>query len=1104
MPRRLAPLAALIGGIVAVAAATWSHAETGYYRWPAVHGDQLYFASEGDLWRAQVDGSGPVRLTTHVQEESSPFVSPDGEMIAFNAHYDGAREVYVMPVGGGAPTQLTFDGGGAVVRGWTPDGKVLYQSRRVVTAKNVVLRAVDVDDLSTETLPFLGATNVAYAGETQYFTRFGLTLSADNSRLYRGGLMAQLWRLRPGDEEAERLADDFGAPIRSPMWWDNRLYFISDKSGDDNLWSFDADGKDSRQHTEFSGWELSGAQLHDGSVCYQRGADLYRYDIAAEQESKIDIEIASDRDGSRVRWLDEPLEYFESARAGAAGESVAITARGRVVVTFPSRRRRVELDIPVEARARSAVVGPDGEWVYLVLDQDRFGEVWRYPADGLGEPEQLTEDSDSHIWRVVPSPDGSRVLFTDKRKRLWSVDLKTRLRGLLETAVTAEDDPFGGFSWTSGGRYVAYATHDERSIRRVALRDLETGRRELVTGGKYESYAPAFSADGKWLYFVSNRHFSPSPGSPWGDRNLGPAFNKRGKLYALQLDPSARFPFAPKTELDEDEEESEQADEPVDDSDDEESEDGDDEAEEPEAVVDFDGLADRIWPVPVEPGDYGALAASAEFLYVFERDRDGARLKSVAIDARDPKVETFASKVAGFALSADRKTVFYRTGYGKNTKLALVPAAANAPGELKDEHRLRIGSWRLGVSPRDEWRQMLLDAWRLHREFAYDADLRGIDWDAVLDKHVPLVDRVGHRAELSDLLAQMIGELGILHSQIRPGDKPRDEESGAAAALGAEYEAVDGGLRITTVYRGDPDFPEWLSPLCEPGVDVHVGDVITAVDGHPIANRADLARRLQSRAGQQVRLDLLRDDAERTEVVEPIRAAAAANLPYRHWVQQTRELVARESDGEIGYVHLQAMGASDIASFARDFYEHYDKAGLIVDVRGNRGGNIDSWVLSALSRKVWAFWQDPAGGPPYGNMQQAFRGHLVVLIDQGTYSDGETFSAGVKALDLAPLIGTQTAGAGIWLTGRNRLVDRGAARIAEFPQFGLDGRWLIEGRGVSPDIPVENPPVATFHGADAQLDAALETLRERIEAEPLPRLHGQQLPPLGTHARDVE
>lgn len=1099
MLTRLFSRAAVAGCVTWIIGAAAFAEEIGYYRWPALHGDVLIFASEGDLWRASRNGGTAFRLTTHPEEESHPAISPDGNLLAFNAHYDGAKEVYVMPLSGGAPRQVTFEGGGTAVRGWTPDGKVLFRSSNVPGTRARLLRTVDISGRKVNTLPLMDANLGTFDddGRTLFFTRFGLSLSRDNAILYRGGRMDQLWRYElESDAEAIRLAEDFGAPIRHPMWWNGQIYFISDKSGADNIWSLDEIGGDARQLTSFADWQLKNPRLADGEIVYQRGADLFRYDVGSGEETKIDLTLVSDRDHRRVRWLEEPMLYLESSRMGAQGESVAITARGRVAAASPGDRRRVEVDVPSEARARAAVVGANGEWVYLILDQELAGDIWRFPASGLGKPERLTEDLATHIWSIYPSPNGRVVLFDDKRSRLWSLDLKTGKRSLIEQNESDDDDPFGGFAWSPSARYLAYASPDARSVNRLVLYDLTNGRREVVTRGKFQAFAPAFSHDGKWLFFISKRNFDPSPSNPWGDRNMGPSFDKRGLIFALELEPGARFPFAPADELTKLSSE-ETSDEGENEETSDESQEGGTETREIEIV--FDGLVDRLWEIPVDPGSYRSLAANAEYLYV--RDREDV-LRSVLIDPKKPDTKEFAEDVRQFALSADGKTMFLRRGDDEDVSLALVPAVAELQENLSD-HEVRIDDWRPGIDPHAEWRQMMLDAWRLHRDFAFDPNLRGVDWDSVLETYRPFLERIGHRSELDDVLGQMAAELGILHSRIDSGDLPSDEESGDAAYLGAEFLPGSDGLEVTLIYEGERDLPNTLGPLLKPDVDVRPGDILTAVDGQRIESLADLSARLQHKADQHVRLDLLRSGDTTSAIVTPVDRRAASRLLYRHWVQKNRERVAAASGGKLGYLHLRAMQRKDIASFARDFYEHFDKDGLIIDVRGNRGGNIDSWIIGTLLRRVWAFWELPQGRPPYGNMQQTFRGHLAVLINEGTYSDGETFSAGVAALDLAKLIGTRTAGAGIWLADRNELTDGGMARIAEFPQFGLDGRWLLEGRGVSPDIPVANPPRASFLGEDAQLDAAIRYLEDKIVSDPIPALKSRQLPPLGTSGEDV-
>ena len=367
------------------------------------------------------------------------------------------------------------------------------------------------------------------------------------------------------------------------------------------------------------------------------------------------------------------------------------------------------------------------------------------------------------------------------------------------------------------------------------------------------------------------------------------------------------------------------------------------------------------------------------------------------------------------------------------------------------------------------------------------------------EKYTPLARRVTDRRELNDVLAQMMGELNAMHSSIRGGDVPLDPEAPVPASLGALLEPADNGVAIRRILEHDRELPARAAPLAQPGVDAVAGDVIEAINGVETPTLASLHRALRNQAGKQVLLELRRGRSKVKTVVVPVDANGAYDLRYYDWVIRNRSKVEAE-DSDLGYLHLEAMGGGDTASFARDFYANIDKKGMVIDVRRNNGGNVDSWIIDRLLRQAWSFWTGRDGGEPYTNMQNAFRGHLVVLADERTYSDGETFSAAIKHLDIAPIIGKRTAGAGVWLTGRNRLSDNGIARVSEFPYFTMDGEWLVEGYGVSPTIEVDNLPHATFGGKDAQLEAAIEYLQQKIEEEPIPEMKAKPFPANGIPA----
>jgi tricorn protease len=1067
-------------------------ATEGYYRWPSAHGDTLVFNAEGDLWRLTEGQSQATRLTTHGELESDAAIAPDGERVAFVASFDGIAQIYVMPLAGGIPKQITFGSVGVEISQWSPDGRILYTSRNMEGASRArELRLVNPDSLEVERVPLRYASTGTFSddGDTLFFTRHGVSTVSDNARLYRGGGMSQLWRFDMGrNREAARLAKDFGGPIEGPMFFDGRVYFISDESGFDNIWSMRANGNDIRRHSDFSGWRLRGASLNQGIIHYQRGADIYAYDISTNDETRIQISLATDRDRTRLRWIDDPLSYLEDSKIGGNNNRVAITARGRVTIASADAMRRVELPVGENARARGAVPGINGDWIYAIVDASERGEIWRFAADGSGAGQQLTFDADDHRWDLALSPNGKWLIHSDKSSRLWKLNLETLNNSLIMQNVSTRDNDYGPASFSTGGRYVAFHTSGDRYNGTViAVHDLFDGSTVEITGDKYPSFFPSFSRDGQWLYFLSERNFQATPSAPWGDRNMGAEFDKRSLVFALPLTADAIFPFAEPDELTPATKEAEEKETTG--------------AAIIEPAIDWRKASQQLFQLPIDEGNYSSLQAADERLYLLDRTGREPSLKSVAIGHDDPSLATFAENVAEFQLSIDGSSLFYRTR-GNSPTLAVVPVGDKAPEDLSD-YRLRTAGWRLAIEPATEWQQLFLDAWRLHRDFAYDGTLRGVDWTEVRDRLLPLAARIGHRSDLNDLLGQMASEIGILHSQIRAGDQPVDEESASVAGLGARYAPHSSGVEIIQIYQGEYERPESMGPLSQPEDNIAVGDVITAINNRPINNVAELERALLNRRGEQILLGTLRNDEDRKNVVTPISTGAEAMLRYLDWTGANSAKVAEITNEEIGYLHLRAMGGDDVASFARDFFPQIELDAMIVDVRDNNGGNVDSWIIQQFLRKVWSFWQREPGTPVYGNMQSTFRGHLAVLVNAGTYSDGETFAAGIKILNLGTLIGERTAGAGIWLSDRNRLADGGMSRVAEMPQYGMDGRWLIEGEGISPDIEVVAEPHALFNGEDQQLMAAIKYLQEKLKSEPILKMRPLPLPPMGERGQDV-
>ncbi len=1117
MPRHPAgPLLLVAAAVLAAspAPAPAAGGVRGYYREPALRGDVIVFTAEGDLWTVGTAGGVARRLTSHAAQEGAPAVSRDGSLVAFSAAYEGPEEVYVVPLAGGLPRRITWDGERTRVSGWTADGRILYGSRAESTLPDWRLRVVAADGATPpEIVPLAQAFEGTWSGDGRslFFTR--LPPQGSRTRRYRGGTAQNLWRWDGGDAEAVPLTADHPGTSRAPMWWEGRLHFLSDRDGVMNLWSMAPDGTDVKALTRHRDYDALEPSLDDGRIAYRMGADLRLLDLRTGQDRALDVTLASDTDQRREHWLEDPSKYLSSAHLSPEGDRVALTARGRVFTAPRKDGRLVQVTREPGVRYRNARFLRDGKT--LLAQSDASGEVefCLLPANGVGDARAISSDATVFRGAPVPSPDGKRIAYVDQDEVLWVRDLEG---GEPRAVVRSQHYNPREFSWSPDGRWLAHVDNTSTFTMRIHVFEVATGTSFAVTSDRVDSYSPAWSPDGKWLYFLSDRNLESTVPGPWGPRQPDPHFDRTTLVYALSLRAEGRFPFLPDDEVfaaaeaarkaKEKREKKGKGDGPADpDGGPGEGEkvaedagpapspgaeapaDGDDGEEAPPAVeIDREGIAERLHRVPVPPGNYGSLAVLRErllFVSATRSPKPRRDLQWAPIASREVEVSTLAEEIDSYEVSADGAALLVRT----KGKVLIVDADAKGGDALKDA-AVDLSGWAFPVAPAEEWRQMFLESWRLQRDFFYDKGMHGVDWPAMRAKYLPLVERVTCREELTDLIGQMLSEVSALHTFVFGGDRREGDDRVDPASLGAVLarDEAAGGWRIERIHRGDPDDVDGRSPLARPDLGISDGDVILAINGVPALPAPHPAALLRNQAGRQVLLRLRKAAGGEPfdRVVVPLAPEAARDLRYAAWEESRRGEVERMGGGRLGYVHLRAMGREDIAAWARQFYPMHDREGLVIDVRHNRGGNIDSWILGKLLRRAWFFWQ-PRTGKPFWNMQYAFRGHIVVLCNEYTASDGEAFSEGFRRLGLGKVIGTRTWGGEIWLGMEDWLVDRGFATAAEIGVYGPEGEWLIEGHGVEPDVVVDNLPRATFRGEDAQLRAGVDHLLALLKEKPV-------------------
>ena len=1080
----LAALSLCLGNTPAPAADSTAP-RNGYYRFPAVHGDTVVFTSEGDLWSVGIHGGVPQRLTTNPGMEAQATISPDGLTVAFLGQYEGPSEVYTIPISGGVPRRRTWDGESTPV-GWANDGRLLISTRRYSTLPDAKLVLLDNRD-GHEILPLAQGAEAAYSadGRSLFFTRYSKQPSS--TRRYQGGTAESLWRF-DGSGEAVPLSAEYSGTSHNPMVWNGRVYFLSDRDGVMNVFSMDPQGHDVKQESHQKFFDIQSASASDGRIVYASGADLWSLDLKSGHEEIIPITLVSDFDQLRDHWIKRPSQFLTSVHLAPDGASAVFTARGEIfALPAKSGGRIVKVAGNSAVRFREARFTPDGKNIVALSTDSGETEFWKFPANGVGPAEQWTRNAAVLRWDGLVSPDGRWLAHHDKDQQLWIFDIATKHDKLIAHSKTGD---YGDLKWSPDSHWLAFVQAAENEFEQISVYNIDSASIRPLTSDRYNSFSPAWSSDGKWLYFLSDRSLSTTVPSPWGPRQPDPHFDRTVKVYELALTADLRSPFLPADELHPDP----QAAKPDEKAAAHSGKAGKTAAAKqpkPDTKIEFSDLNSRLTEVPVPAGNYGDLQATDKRLCWMDASDDAKpklALKCLDIANKGDEVDSLIGDIKGFEFSADRKKLLIV----KEQDQLIVDADIKPPafGDTKAiaKATIDLSRWNFFTNPRAEFRGIYLDAWRLERDYFYDKHMHGVDWNAMRARYLPLVDRVSDRPELNEVIAQLVSELSALHTFVVGGDARKPSDQIDLAAFGAQLrkDEKSGGFVVDHIYKSDPDLPNSVPPFARPESRIKEGEVILSIDGQALKDAPDERALLRGKAGSEVLLHVKSNAGESRDVlVRPIKAADEDNLRYSEWEYTRRLKVDADGANQIGYVHLRAMGPEDIEQWAREFYPIFNRAGLIIDVRHNRGGNIDSWLLSKLTRQAWFYWQ-PRGTEPTWNMQYAFRGHMVVLCDQETASDGEAFTEGFRRFHLGKVLGTRTWGGEIWLSFDNFESDGGIASAAETGVYGPEGKWLIEGHGVDPDITIDDLPHATFLGDDAQLKAAVDLLKEEIRKDPRP------------------
>ncbi|MEP6944430.1 MAG: PDZ domain-containing protein [Acidobacteriota bacterium] len=1088
-----------------------SNMGTRLLRMPTVSETQIAFAYAQNIWTVPRVGGIARRITSYQGQSSNPHFSPDGRMIAFSGEYAGNLDVYVVPSEGGEPRRLTWHPGGDLVQGWTPDGKsIVFSSTRATWTPSGAPRfwTVPVDGGVEEPMPlprgFQGkispdGSRIAYRMNNSW---------DDERRNYRGGQNRPIWII---DTKTYDLVSPPWTDSKDidPVWIGESVFFISDRDGVQNVWSYDTRSKKLAQATKFRDFDVKTMDSGAGAVVFEQAGYIHELDPLSGREHVVNITVNGDFPWMMPRWQDVG-EKITNIGLSPTGKRVLVEARGEIF-TIPAEKGDVRnLTNSSGSAERDPAWSPDGKWISYFSDRSGEYRLYIQSQDGLTPPREIVIDKPTHYYTASWSPDSKKILFSDTNLKVWVVDVATG------AAKNVGNDPWMVPSrtlnptWSPDSKWVAYASRLRSMYHAIFVTNVETGVSSQVTDGLADAVWPVWDANGKYLWFLASTDFGLK--SQWLDMTSYDHDENFG-LYVAILNKGDSSPLLPESD---DEKAAaaaatptpKPADAPA------EAPTGEGTArtvpgKKPESVsvkLDLEGLSKRIISVPGVPErQYSNLAAGADgTVFYVEAGRNTPGSELIRYKLSDRKAIPFVSGITAFSISADGKKLVYRAaqsgGLGANAgrptspQLSIVDADKGAP---------QPGSGRLSYSlrtyldPRAEFKQIFNEGWRNERDYLYVPNMHGTDWSKDREMYGAMLPYVMHRADLNYLLDMMGAEIAIGHSYVRGGDMP-DVPQVQGGLLGADFTVDNGRYRVTRIYDSENWNPDLRSPLAVPGSTVNAGDYILAVNGVELKAPDNIHRLLDGTANRQTSLtvnDKPTLEGSRTVVVLPV--ANEQGLRTRAWVESNRRLVEKLSDGQLAYVYIPNTGQPGYTSFNRYYFAQQDKKGAIIDERYNGGGSAADYIIDVLQRDFDGYFNNVAGDRyPFTSPAAGIWGPKVMIINEMAGSGGDLMPYMFRYRKIGPLVGKRTWGGLVHTADTPGFVDGGSMIAPRGGFFARDNKWAVENEGVAPDVDVENWPKDVIAGRDPQLERAVQEGMRLLKEKPVNRSTSEPAAPV--------
>jgi len=1047
---------------------------------PALSQTQIVFSYGGDLWTVSRGGGEAKRLTTGVGTETNPVFSPDGAEIAFQGEYDGNVDVYVMPAAGGNPRRLTYHPSADVPVAWTPDGKtVVFSSNRDSFSRFARLFAMPREGGFPNAIDLPMGYGGAFSPDGQRIAYMPLPPAFQAWKRYRGGRTTAIWIATLADAHIEKIPRDNSNDF-NPMWIDKKIFFLSDRNGPFTLFSYDLASRKVAQALSNSGFDIKSASAGPGAIVYEQFGGIYLYDLKSGKAQQVEIRLSGDISSMRTSF-EKVGTLIASAGLSPTGARAVFEARGEIF-TVPAEKGDVRnLTNTSGVAERNPSWSPDGKLIAYLSDESGEYQLHLRNQDGMGEVQKIDlGNPPAFYYDPTWSPDSRKIAYTNSRNELWYIDLEKKTP--VKVDKDEYDSPFRDINvvWSPDSRWIAYTCLMKNHFRALSLYSLESNSRHQVTDGLSDAEYANFDKNGKYLYFTASTNLGLS--TAWLDMSSLDHPVTRS-VYMLVLDKKDPSPLAPES----DEEKPADADK--------EKKDGEEKtadaakSKEPVRVqIDLEQMEQRILALPIPARDYVRMAAGKTgILFLAENVNDPAiplANRGAAIhkfDLKTRKTEKVLDGVQGFDMSFNGEKMLYH-----QAQKWIISAAGTPP--KPGEGVLKTDTMEARIDPREEWKQMYREVWRIERDYFYDPGHHGLDLQAAAKKYEPYLEGVASRADLSYLFQEMLGELSVGHLYVTGGAAPEVKRT-TCGLLGADYKIANGRYRFAKVYQGENWNPDLRAPLTQPGVNVTAGEYLLAVNGRDLHPPDNIYSFFEETAGKSVVLRVGPDPGgvnSREVTVVPVGNETA--LRNRSWMDDNRRKVDQLSGGKLAYVYLPDTAQGGYTNFNRYYFAQTGKEGAVIDERFNGGGDVADYIVDHLNRPLLSYWAT-RNGEPFPTPQNAIFGPKVMIINEFAGSGGDALPWMFRQRSIGTLVGKRTWGGLVGIFGFPPLIDGGSVTAPNLAFWNpKTAEWDVENHGVAPDVEVELDPAAVRAGHDPQLEKAVEVALVELKKHPLPEV----------------